>query len=521
MKDGIPTTGKAWALLSADTDETQSYVFESNKLPEIRGASRQLDDLNRRLGNYVAKYGECIYADGGSLLAIVPQDQAQEITDTICRTYPQETGAATITAVWRTLPPTYETENFGSLVGWASHWLRQAKESKTDLPPFYETLPHQVRCQSCQKRPVDGRSLNRSRNEPEWLVCTVCWNKSRYLGRTAWFTDFEEAVKRQPALHPYYQGYNADTITHPQSVSQIAAASHSQKEYVAVVYLDGNAIGRLFGDLQNKDQYQQLSHHLRDTTRQAVFAALARHLRPTATLTEQNQKTTIHPFEILTIGGDDVLLIVPAHAAIPIAVQIGTTFGQQVSDKMKQPVSMSAGVVIAEEHTPIRLLRDLARQLLKQAKKEEGGRIDFHVLKSADMLDRKIDKVRSHHPYTLAQQGSKKLRLLGRPYSYEQMSQLWGGLQKLKADKFVTSQLHLLADSLLEGRAASTLFYQYQMRRDRNGYYQTMSQLLNQLQGSSTQNPLPWQMVQDPEYSHQTAAWDVAELYDFVPKTVE
>ncbi len=33
-------------VFSADTDRTQAYVFESNKLPEIRGASRQLSELN-------------------------------------------------------------------------------------------------------------------------------------------------------------------------------------------------------------------------------------------------------------------------------------------------------------------------------------------------------------------------------------------------------------------------------------------------------------------------------------------
>ncbi len=35
------------ALLSADTDKIKEYVFESAKLPEIRGASMILDGLNQ------------------------------------------------------------------------------------------------------------------------------------------------------------------------------------------------------------------------------------------------------------------------------------------------------------------------------------------------------------------------------------------------------------------------------------------------------------------------------------------
>lgn len=41
------------ALLSADTDRTQDFVFESARLPEIRGASRQLDDLNAEIAELV------------------------------------------------------------------------------------------------------------------------------------------------------------------------------------------------------------------------------------------------------------------------------------------------------------------------------------------------------------------------------------------------------------------------------------------------------------------------------------
>ena len=69
-----------WALLSADTDRTQEYVFESAKLPEIRGASRQLDDLNVQIGKMVKnEKGEVILADGGGLLAWVPLDVAADL----------------------------------------------------------------------------------------------------------------------------------------------------------------------------------------------------------------------------------------------------------------------------------------------------------------------------------------------------------------------------------------------------------------------------------------------------------
>jgi hypothetical protein len=71
-------------LLSADTDKIKEYVFETSKLPEIRGASMILDELNwgekptvengvpRNLAGVWEKYGlpveAHIYSSGGSLL---------------------------------------------------------------------------------------------------------------------------------------------------------------------------------------------------------------------------------------------------------------------------------------------------------------------------------------------------------------------------------------------------------------------------------------------------------------------
>ncbi len=105
--EGIISQFGGIALLSADTDKIKEYVFESAKLPEIRGASMILDDLNQEWpekGNYqlldprspsnlreiFLHYGlptrrnkddqqvdSIIYAGGGSLLALVPLNMAE------------------------------------------------------------------------------------------------------------------------------------------------------------------------------------------------------------------------------------------------------------------------------------------------------------------------------------------------------------------------------------------------------------------------------------------------------------
>lgn len=514
------------ALLMADTDATQSYVFESNKLPEIRGGSRWLTDLNEDVARMTEKAGgRRVYAGGGGLLAFVPANQATDVVAAVEAYFPRETGAATITAVARPLPPGYTEDQFKLVVDWLSYLLRQRKESKP-APPFWETLPHQVRCESCQKRPAAaGYAAN-------W--CPICYRKRRYQKADAWFNDFSRSLS--PAAD-YGRGHLQDAQS-PQDLSEIGAASVVQPGYVGFIYLDGDRIGRLLQeDITTADDYRRFSETMRDVTRTAVFSALAANLQVTSVSPspsrqevgqtfEPGETIWIHPFEIITIGGDDVLLIVPAHAALPIALSIGQQFGAAMTQfvqndlRLSRTLSMSGGVVIAEHHTPVRVLYGLAEQLQDEAKKLDGGGLDFLVLKSNDMLDNQVSDVRDNYPYLLKggdRRTSKDLRLLARPYSYDHLSTLWQDLRRLKTGgKLANSQMHLLAQSLLDGRAPSTLYFEYQQKRYKAAY-SDLRKLLENLQTTGKDHPLPWEKISGQDFSYQTALWDLAELYDFVP----
>jgi CRISPR-associated protein Cmr2 len=83
----LQSLDKPVTLLSADVDRVQDYVFESTRLPEIRGASMLVDEINRRepstwrppvktVGDLFQAEGlppeAIIYSGGGSLLALLP-----------------------------------------------------------------------------------------------------------------------------------------------------------------------------------------------------------------------------------------------------------------------------------------------------------------------------------------------------------------------------------------------------------------------------------------------------------------
>ena len=548
------------ALLAADTDRTQDYVFESAKLPEVRGASRQLDDKNEQIADLVRGrfHPDCvIYAGGGSLLALVPHLPADldELRSQIEAKYPTETGAATITADWRPVTAEmvcqgYPDGGFGGLARWADGWLRRRKEDKPP-GPFYEVVSHAMRCRSCHFRPADPHvSL------PDWPLCEVCDGKRAYEGRNAWFRRFQQFLEKHPELANEHYYKNHDPFPRfptpgeeekspprwlPQDLSELSRASRARKGYVGFIYLDGDGLGDLFHAFGTASKYRDFSTQIEKAMKRAVMSALATHLHPAGVQASEARAQVgegplpgewvwIHPFEIITIGGDDVWLIVPGDMALPVATAIVTGFrdaGLRHPDNHKL-CTLSGGVVIADDHNPVRVLRDLAKELAREAKRArrdadaEIGYVDFHIFKSADMLDRTLAVLRRRYPYTFPD-GAKDLRLLARPYPADALAALWEKLQALRArtPPFPTSQMHLLAESLLRGRHESSLFYEYQRARDTKGHFDLLDAALAVAQKVDENHPIPWQKLDDDRYSYQTALWDIAELYDFVSITKE
>lgn len=493
-------------IVAADTDETQAYVFESDKLPEIRGASIRLDDLNRDISAFVAP-AQLVYANGGAFLAVVDDEaSANVLVDKIEQLYPQNTGTVTITAVATPIPADATATDFGSVVDLTINQLRRRKESKAP-PPFVECLPFQKRCTSCQQRPAVRADALRGE-----LRCAVCERK-REKSRGYWF---EQMKDRWPDVDGFIEA--------PYSVQEITAATSSRSGFVGMIYLDGDRIGRLLQKQQTQADYKQLSKRLRSVTEDAVFDALERYARPQEVRSDSGRPNhvgdtaLIYPFEILTLGGDDVMLLLPSSIAVPIALQICQQFERKLATlDADEPVTMSAGIVLADEKTPITILRDLASQSLKYAKKAgAGSHVDFTILKSTDIPHNSIKTAREEYPFVIDQ-----MALTGRPYPLDTMIALWEGVTALRASKFPNSQMNTISQALLDGRSTATLAYLYQKKRGKPAQWTILDDLIKSVQAfDATHDPMPWKALRPgDEHAYWTTLWDIAELFDFVPRT--
>src|SRR5579872_4873543 len=98
-----------YSLVALDTDHIKQYVFGTDRLKEIRGASSLLDRLNREGMKSIAHKADVdaktIYANGGSGLFLVATDKADEIRRRIHSEFHSKTiGGATVTYAMQEIP---------------------------------------------------------------------------------------------------------------------------------------------------------------------------------------------------------------------------------------------------------------------------------------------------------------------------------------------------------------------------------------------------------------------------------
>ena len=443
-------------------------------------------------------------------------------------------------------------------------------------PPMFETHPYLRRDESDRRsaiarisslpgNPSLSESLVRKRiagqiakrevlqeNLPTWFTnLHLDWQPTG-IRIKSWVAQFEDYLNKleNSQLATEYYGDKTD-IKEGLSLREIGNAC---KGFVAYIYADGNNMGGYIQQIQTPQEYKKFSEDIFQATEQSVYKALAQHLKPhlLKNLTDPDNKSRndcwIHPFEILAIGGDDVMLIVPADRALAIAKTIGEEFenlillsnssSYQVTPRCfyhryspprallsECQLSMSAGVLITAEDTPIYYAQDLTNQLLKSAKKTGkklkdagylGGTIDFLVMKSVTMISSNIESFRDEG---LTLDRGAKLKLYAAPYTLHEIGGLIDTVKALKKAEFPKSQLYQIRSFLERGKQTTILNYRYFRTRLKQGKAELKEEFedawCKPKDKENTGNLAPWMFdLEDKVY--ETIWRELVDIYDFI-----
>ena len=649
------------ALVYGGATKIKGYVFESARLPEVRGASGLFDRINSldvpalwgdRNGisgevEALAKAPECvIFASGGNFLALAPVDVASELADAVERRYTTETLTGNSAVVWEAfqllelqygrqpldywwddfqqdmsqadrkqllgayysypsdlIPPSqegcfYQRKAFGELVTvLASRMMRRRggwgeEDGHRRYIPHYELLPYAVKCHSCDVRPAVVRD-----DKADKIYCEACARK-RVIGQIAkrvsgveWFTDamtdwqpnvpgswegqFDDFLKEEhnAELKKAYFSRGAkrglesmDDVTAARDLHEVAAGSNP-KRYIGLIYADGNNVGARLAGLVTPAEYRQFSQKLFYATKEAVFRALAQHLQPVYVAgankeTRRESSAWVHPWEIITIGGDDLIVIVPGSKALEVALSIGETLEKLLgrsgsspryahqrfqayelkrgeADRLKciekktdeldykPDVSLSAGVVIAHETTPIFFLQELAEGLQKSAKTflkkinrrcvqnrlplYRSGTVDFMALKSMGMVASRLQAFRER-----AYKMEDGRWLTARPYTWVELGGLLEARRVIHKSKMGRSQIFRIRDFMMESKGSASINYLYAYARLDAHQREELTAAFH-LAWHSLDNTPPWRS--NPWDKRIETIWhDLVEIYDYIER---
>jgi CRISPR/Cas system-associated protein Cas10 (large subunit of type III CRISPR-Cas system) len=460
-------------LVCFDTDRIKQYLLATNRLKEIRGGSALIAELDEKRKRHLTTKSslQVVYSAGGGAAVLVSTEQeARELIAKIEREFRAQTVTASITGVYlkvtsrnfgeeitsRNFGEEITSENFGEEITFENFREEMSRAGKLlrrakASKAELTTLPVEPYMRLCNSCGQHPAAHQAQDGSGDWL-CRAC-HKKREVGhkrRKGFFDQFAKSADPNT--------WTEDTI--PDDLDTIGSVA-SPPGYVGFIALDGNHA----------------------------------------------------PFEIVLIGGDDVLLITAADIALEIALGIAEGFEEKSAVQVLAPaglsgerekLTMAGGVVLAHADFPIPAMYRLAEALQKSAKrlcaeqKYQTGAIDFQVVTSSDT---DLDAMRQGVPHR-------------RPYALADLRKLLGHIRQLKAADIPTSQLQAMYQALFEGEVnaqlASIATLGHLGRSADKTRYNQLRQFFADFGVKFEGNLPPW------DAHKRSALTDLVELYPFI-----
>jgi hypothetical protein len=550
------------SLIAFDTDHIKGYVFGTNRLKEIRGASSILDRLNREETVKIAEEdfeATTIYAYGGSALFVVDYVKAEALGKAVQKLYYEETGGgASITYAIQVVPD-YGAQNImtakklnGNIsmadVRKLLHLrLRLAKDNlqmkmspedsaqQDDVLARIALPSHALLC-TCESCGVAyAQDLWRDSDDPddEGRYCRVCIGKreedrevkkrlrnarkTSLLAKTLWGHILE-------SLGDSYLPPTSPVPQRPKDFNVFREFTHG-KEYLGLIYADANSMGRAFDNLETLQEVQDLAERIDSAVFAAMGNAIGRHLPV--------QGDTF-PFDILLVGGDDIVIVTPADKAIQVAHTLAEEFHRFAGE-----YTLSIGVVLAPVKYPFSLQHSLVEETLKAAKvsgakqsrptsshdRQELSRVNFVVVTGNTSLNYEKQYEELHRKSTAHNTNAFYATL--RPYALSDLTWLLEQLKKGNEKRLGRTKLHQLREAILKLNQTTTILESLALlrnwKKEEREFVKQMAQTFDTRLTPRQQQMgtiFPWSLdgkeSSDGLTIYRTPLLDFIELYDFV-----
>jgi hypothetical protein len=455
-------------LVQVEVGGVQSYIFNGSRLRGWRGASALLDRAERLKIPEVLRnqYGGAVRTlrQGGGVVLLGVQGggpDPEEVAETVEDTYKEHAPGARVYSASVPFDGGDVSASLAALTFEATDARNRAPQTDPDVPLLGAmTRP----CGSCGTRPAETDS---EIADDGTLLCSVCARKATH-GRRVRGGQEEGSVLARFAAH--LEATDAPSVSVdaladcvPADLNAVAEAGNGS---VALIQADGNSLGKTIQQIQTRDQYEALSGGLAEAVQKAVFNTLAEHgPRP-----PRGASAGTLPWEIIFLGGDDMLLATADDIALEVAqgltrrieARTGELFGQPPLDALgRSRLTMGTGVVVADPHVPMAVLRRLAHSLERSAKDrtyhliEAEGRevstLDFHRVTGSGSAS--LSHIRDHVLRPRHTAAGYEASLTQRPFTIDELETVVDVAQQWRAGQVPGNKLQALRESLFASPA--------------------------------------------------------------------
>jgi CRISPR/Cas system-associated protein Cas10 (large subunit of type III CRISPR-Cas system) len=467
-------------LVSLDIGAIHEYIFGTNKLREIRGASILLDSVNRTmpLGMEGIDW-ECVVAGGGNIkVPFAEENKATLYRDTLKKLFTGEVPVSDVTVI------VSEKKN-----GWTDEdWIKNAAEELNKEKRFKRkcrqilTSSYFKTCQACGLNPAEHVEPHIDKR----FICKNCNQKIINAQNYTSMKIYEEIFNRLNFV-------NAENL--PDDFNDIGTVSKPEG-YIGFIYTDGNKMGEHLKQITDFKNLKGFSSNVDEATIDATVCAVG-----------NNFGIDNHKFQVILAGGDDMIIAVPADKAMQIAIDFCKEFNQRVA---KYDLSTSASVVICRDSLPIKTILEVAEAVLKNAKIKSRlsnkTYIDF-IAMTGSVMDDIIAKRNKEFEYSDSAGGNS---LTMRPYSINEIDKLIKTIQAFKEEDFPRNKIKGLYSNLFKGHNIAYLEGAMMNKRlsDRH------RRVIDVMKTCFSMDRFPWTTTGDRRYA--TPWCDMTELYDFI-----
>jgi hypothetical protein len=516
------------SLVALDTDHIKQYVFGTDKLKEIRGASSILDQLNRQVMRRLANDSDIkaipVYAHGGSGQFLVDSEKVDLFAQRIKGAYSTKTNEGTsISYAVQPLPDvpleklwTIDISDELELLRW---WLHDEK----NCPPKVVTLPSHPfmkTCDACgleyagEKDPVgkgDGDEADQDGENQDKRYCLGCWAKRYEDGvvktQIKGIVRSLQKIKAVPTKDKHILWGRLISQLHelkyeiPRGTNRPRRfddfSEGRAKDYLGLIYADANNMGKRLELITNLTDTQKFAEIVDNGVYRALAVAIKEHTVIKKVAGEdvaddvdemddadeeedvnedvEQRRKPLFPFDVLLIGGDDIIIVTHASVAMQIARTMAQEFyswtSQQFqqsfpawSEEEKQGLTLSIGVVLAPIKYPFGLLFKLVDGTLQAAKKkgaelppgETYGKscINFVTVTGNTSPEYKTVYDRLQRDVKAS---NAMLYATLRPYTLSEMDNMLELLQKGHAKRLGRTKLHQIREAVLERNLSTSV----------------------------------------------------------------